>query len=312
MIDEGEEPGITSPDYVVFRTRAGVIHPRWFYYWLRSSDGAAFIKSLTRGAVRERLLFRRLADAEIDLPPYEMQLRFSKAVALVGPARAAAAARFEAAQLIAGAALREMFSSFERWPSRPIGEVCELLPSRSIVSTGSTRVRAVTTACLRETGFDPTGVKDSFMEDAIAASESRVRTGEVLVARSNTAELVGRAAMFPGEPAGVVASDLTIRLMPRVGVLSEFVTAYLSFLYLSGYWKEKAAGASGSMKKITRTQISQKSIPIPSAPEQERLVEKLRSRMSLTSSMRQSCEAVLAHLDLLPAALLRRAFCGEL
>src|SRR5262245_51836059 len=29
-LDEGEEPGITSPDYVVFRTRQGLVHLRWF------------------------------------------------------------------------------------------------------------------------------------------------------------------------------------------------------------------------------------------------------------------------------------------
>jgi len=34
MIDEGDAPGITSPDYVVFTTRPGTLHPRWFYYWL--------------------------------------------------------------------------------------------------------------------------------------------------------------------------------------------------------------------------------------------------------------------------------------
>lgn len=69
MVDEGEEPGITSPDYVVFRTRDGILHSRWFYHWLRSPYGERFIRSLARGAVRERLLFRRLALAELELPP---------------------------------------------------------------------------------------------------------------------------------------------------------------------------------------------------------------------------------------------------
>ena len=38
-LNDGQEPGITSPDYVVFKTRPGVLHPCWFYYWLRSDDG---------------------------------------------------------------------------------------------------------------------------------------------------------------------------------------------------------------------------------------------------------------------------------
>jgi type I restriction enzyme S subunit len=36
MVDEGDEPGITSPDYVVFKTMPGILHWRWFYYWFRS------------------------------------------------------------------------------------------------------------------------------------------------------------------------------------------------------------------------------------------------------------------------------------
>ena len=69
LVDEGNAPGITIPDYVVMTAVEGVLHPRWFYHWFRSEDGAAFVRSLTRGAVRERLLFNRLAPAEIPVPP---------------------------------------------------------------------------------------------------------------------------------------------------------------------------------------------------------------------------------------------------
>lgn len=78
MVDEGDEAGITSPDYVVFKTKSGVLHPRWFYYWLRSPDGDVFIKTLTRGAVRERMLFRRLAEAEVELPQWKAQVEASE------------------------------------------------------------------------------------------------------------------------------------------------------------------------------------------------------------------------------------------
>lgn len=85
MIDEGDEPGITSPDYVVFKTKPGFVHPRWFYYWLRSSDGDSFIKTLTRGAVRERMLFRRLSDADVELPDYDAQAEIAAKMKEVRP-----------------------------------------------------------------------------------------------------------------------------------------------------------------------------------------------------------------------------------
>jgi type I restriction enzyme S subunit len=66
--------GIVSPDYVAFTTKVGRLHSRWFYYWLRSEFGEHFIKGLARGAVRERILFSRLAEGIVSLPAWERQL----------------------------------------------------------------------------------------------------------------------------------------------------------------------------------------------------------------------------------------------
>lgn len=155
LLDEGQEPGITSPDYVVFKTRSGVIHPRWFYYWLRSTDGAAFIRTLARGAVRERMLFRLLAAAEVDLPPFEAQSTFARAVGPIKRARAAAEAQLEGAKVLPASCVRAAFarSKINEWPRKRLGEVCRLLSSKSIASEGDTVVQAITTACLSEGGF---------------------------------------------------------------------------------------------------------------------------------------------------------------
>jgi type I restriction enzyme S subunit len=80
-IDEGDAPGITSPDYVVFRGNDGEVDSRWFYYWLRSPHGHRCIVSLARGAVRERMLFTRLAKAEVELPDFATQQECSRVLA---------------------------------------------------------------------------------------------------------------------------------------------------------------------------------------------------------------------------------------
>lgn len=108
MLDEGDAPGITSPDYVALRGREGVVDSRWFYYWLRSPDGERCIASLARGAVRERMLFNRLAEGEIALPPYPVQQAASRALAELRPMKAAVEAR-----------LREI----ERLPQRLLAQV---------------------------------------------------------------------------------------------------------------------------------------------------------------------------------------------
>lgn len=80
LVDEDDVPGITSPDYVVLQGRPGKVDFRWFYHWLRSPLGVQCINSLARGAVRERMLFNRLAEGRIHLPEFAVQQRASAAL----------------------------------------------------------------------------------------------------------------------------------------------------------------------------------------------------------------------------------------
>jgi type I restriction enzyme S subunit len=107
MVDEGDAPGITSPDYVALRGKRDKVDSRWFYYWLRSSHGKHCIASLARGAVRERMLFNRLAEGNIDLPKYEVQQLASQQLAQIKPMRKA---------------VEDQLADIERLPSRLLAQ----------------------------------------------------------------------------------------------------------------------------------------------------------------------------------------------
>ena len=111
MVDEGEPPGITSPDYVVVRPRNGILHHRWFYYWLRSASGAEFIKTLARGAVRERLLYRRLAVGSVLLPSWRTQEVAAASLWQLARLRTAAEQGLRTVEALPAAVLREVFDS---------------------------------------------------------------------------------------------------------------------------------------------------------------------------------------------------------
>lgn len=85
VVDYSDQAGITSPDYVVIKGKEGILDTRWFYYWFRSSKGAHLIDSLSRGAVRERILFNRLSVGNIEIPDYETQLHASRHMAYLNP-----------------------------------------------------------------------------------------------------------------------------------------------------------------------------------------------------------------------------------
>jgi type I restriction enzyme M protein len=62
-----EDTGITSPDYVVFRCKEG-LDPEYVYHFLRSEAGRHAIKQKTRGSVRFRLYYDKLAGIRIPTP----------------------------------------------------------------------------------------------------------------------------------------------------------------------------------------------------------------------------------------------------
>jgi type I restriction enzyme S subunit len=111
FLDDDDDPGITSPDYVVLRGKPGVVDSRWFYYWLRSPLGEQTINSLARGAVRERMLFNRLAEGEIELPDFAVQQKTSQALAAIKPMRAAIKKQMQELELMPQKILAQVFES---------------------------------------------------------------------------------------------------------------------------------------------------------------------------------------------------------
>lgn len=110
MVDEGDATGITSPDYVVVKGQPGVLDTRWFYYWFRSAKGAHLIESLSRGAVRERILFNRLASGEIEIPDYEAQCCASEQMQQIRPVVGSIRKELETIDALPAAILRRVFA----------------------------------------------------------------------------------------------------------------------------------------------------------------------------------------------------------
>lgn len=302
----------------VFICRADTtkVIPRFLFYWLWSPPGLHAIRSSFQGAAIGGINQKFADVVEVPVAPIDQQKQIvaslrSELVA-VERARQAAAERCDSASAMPTAILRDIFGVPQKtpWPQRYLSDVATLLPSKSIASAGETEVQAITTACLSEAGFLAEGVKKARMQSD-HAKECVVRAGEVLVARSNTPELVGRVSMYRGEPPAIVASDLTIRVWVDNSIIHPaFLTAYLSFLYQSGFWREKAGGASGSMKKITRSQLLGIEVPVPPLSEQDAVVRRIDEQLPVVRTILESAREELDLIDSMPAALMRTVFNG--
>jgi type I restriction enzyme S subunit len=259
----------------------------------------------------------KVAALEIPLAPLSVQERIVRRLDEMQQAtqRAQASAEVQrgAASRLAVAILKALFETSEAkaWPRDQLANIAILLPSKSVSKEGEVTVPIVTTACLTEEGFDSKGIKMARMREADVV-EATISPGEILVARSNTPALVGRVAVFPGGRHPAVASDLTIRIWPREGLRPSFAAGYLSYLYSTGYWRVRAGGASGSMKKITREQLIREAVPVPPLHTQTRVAARIEDWMATVSRLRASVDAHSCVIEALPAALLRRAFDGAL
>ena len=114
MVDADDAMGITSLDNVVVRSIEGKLHYRRFYWWLRSWCGAELVKSLTRGAVRERMLFRSLASGSVRLPPWEAQVAAAETTLRIGQARRQVTAQLPSIGALPAAYLRCAFDAASR------------------------------------------------------------------------------------------------------------------------------------------------------------------------------------------------------
>lgn len=316
LFEGHQEPIVFSNHFTRIRSNTERLLPEFLSLWLLSRwQKGDFARQCDRWIGQSAIQRNKLLALELPLPPVAEQRRIAgrlrEQLAAVAQARAAVQAQLDAAHALPAAHLRAVFNSptAQRWPRRKLDKLCDLLPSKAIALSGDTEVRAITSACLTETGFNPEGVKTARMW-AAAARDSIVSRGEILIARSNTPEWVGRVSIYGGEPKGIVASDLTVRLWPRDQSVGSFLASYLSSLFVSGYWKDRAGGASGTMKKITRAQIESEQVPAPSFAEQQLVADKLEAELEAAANAKNTLQDRLTALDHLPATLLREAFGG--
>lgn len=106
-------------------------------------------------------------------------------------------------------------------------------------------------------------------------SELFLKSGDVLVQRSNTLDLVGTTAIFDG-PSGVfVYPDLMMRMRFRENATAHWFCRYANSANGRRFFMAVAAGSSGSMPKISGDRLRRMLVPVPPLFEQRAAVTAL-------------------------------------
>jgi type I restriction enzyme S subunit len=316
MVDDGEKAGITSPDYVVFKTVERCLHPVWFYFWLRSISGGAFIKTLARGAVRERMLFGRLAGAELEVPAWDVQVRVADQLRAVRRTRPLLETQFEAVNSLVAARLREIFDKkIQEWPVLRLGDVAEIVSGvtlgRKLPETGIRSVRYLRVANVKdgELSLDDVYETPATLDEI---TKLCLQYGDLLLTEGGDPDKLGRGTFWQEQIPECIHQNHIFRVRFDLERFSPvFVSAQIASAYGKQYFAMHAKQTTG-IATINRTVLSGFPLLSPSLSVQVKVVEALNRFTEVAMQASRASREQLDAINAFPAALLRSAFNGEL
>jgi type I restriction enzyme S subunit len=130
--------------------------------------------------------------------------------------------------------------------------------------------------------------------------EYEVKSGDFLISRANTSELVARSVVVPeGVPKHLIMSDKIIRFVFSSGVERKYLNLVNGSPVSRSYYARIAGGTSSSMKNVSRDHIRRLVLALPPLAEQHRIVAKVAELMALCDALKssiQDAQAIQVHL----------------
>ncbi len=156
--------------------------------------------------------------------------------------------------------------------------------------------------CLTVDGFSPVQLKNAPKNDR-GCLPFRLESGDLLISRSNTRELVGLAGRYRDVGYPCSYPDLMMRLLPGSRVEPSHLERLLRSPIGRRQIQAEAVGTSGSMVKINRRIVESLLFPIPLLPEQQRIAkildtldEAIRKTEQLIAKLQQVKQGLLHDL----------------
>jgi len=129
--------------------------------------------------------------------------------------------------------------------------------------------------------------------------------------RTNSAELVGKTAVYrENHPKASFASYL-IRVQLHPDVLPDSVSFYINSIFGRQYIASVVSQQVGQAN-VNGTKLANMPIPLAPLAEQHRIVAEVERRLSVVQELEQTISASLKRATRLRQAILKRAFEGEL
>jgi len=309
---------INKADCFCVRTDRVICDPRFLAYKLAAPSSCERFSNSVRGITRPRIGLRDLAAFELDLPPLAEQHRIVAKLdtlfARLARARAELDRLPKLGRLLRRQALAACFGNPD-WDRTELGSLlhgieagknmrCEERPPTES-EVGVVKVSAVTWG-----RFDAMESK-TLPFDYSPPEKARIRSGDLLISRANTLELVGAVALVEEEPRGLYLSDKILRL-----VLDQDAKKWVLWFLRSPAGRHQieslATGNQLSMRNISQDALRRIRLPFPPREVRQEMIGRLEASFVRADLLQAEAARACALLDRLEAAILTKAFKGEL
>ncbi len=303
--------------YSTYRVDDDKADLRYLWWLLRSDMFRELMSAYVPGGIKTELRANRLLPIPVPIPTIDEQrhlaARIKELAGKIEEARALRQQAGEAARALVASVVQRMVVGV---PAGVLGEVLIERPrngwsppcDEASAGTPVLTLSAVSGYQYRGNEFKRTA------EPTTADAHYWLKTGDLLITRSNTPDLVGHAAIYDGRPEPCIYPDLMMKLVVDEAQASiRFVHYWLMGPRVRDYIGTVAKGTSPSMRKISQADVM--GIPFPTQigiNEQHRLVQYLDGLQAKVRAVKALQAETQAELDAMLPSVLDRAFRGEL
>jgi len=316
--ESASKPAAATIHYGAYIPKRENVDIHFLWWMLRSRFFQELLFEYVPGGIKTELKAKRLLPIPVPLPPIAEQKRIVMRIEeLAAQIQEARNLRQEVAEETAGL----VRSSLHHWMKRIavngiLSDVLESPPrngwsancDNADIGMPILSLSAVTGFQYRSSEFKRTSMH------AAPDGHFWLKSGDLLITRSNTPELVGHAAIYNGTPSPCIYPDLMMRLNTRGDIVfKRFVWYWLQSPLARDFIERKAKGTSPTMKKISQSIVM--NIPFPTSvpiEKQKQIVAELDVLHAEVDKIKHLQIDSAAELDALLPAILDRAFKGEL
>ncbi|ULN67380.1 restriction endonuclease subunit S (plasmid) [Vibrio gigantis] len=290
------------------------LSPYYLRYALLSFVGE--LNALSNGAAYNALPINKLKQHNILVPPEYIQNKIvtflDNVFADIDQARLNTEKNLRNAREVFDSYLQQVFSECsERWKQTTLNDLCNKFEyGTSSKSSQEGEVPVIRMGNIQDGSIVMDKLVYSLNEDD--NQKYRLNFNDILFNRTNSAELVGKTAIYKSEEQAIFAGYL-IRIHRNEKLLNaDYLNFYLNSPIARRYG-EQVMSQSTNQANISGSKLKMYPINVPaSLEEQQVIVEKISILKERTEELEATYKSKLKALDELKKSLLQQAFTGQL